>query len=472
MDTDEQFKRACFDLNREKGDEKMKKLLQTMLILVIVALVAGACTPVAPPVEPTVAPVIAPTIAPTSEPTAAPVEKKAITLWHVQTGAGAEVIQKEVDRYMAAHPEVTVEVVPMQSDGYSMKLTVAMGGGTPPCVFSTWGGGPLYEYVKAGQILDLTEWMNKDNYKDRFLDAGVASITFDGKIWAVPVEHSALAVVFYNKVIFAENGLTPPTTYTELLEVIDKLKSVGIAPFALGGKSQWPELFFNTLLVDRIGGPDVFRKAATRTGGSFEDPAFIKAGQIIQELVNAGAFAEGFNGLDYGTGQSRMLMYSGDAAMEVMGSWNISTIKSENPDFYANNLAFFPFPAVTDGIGDPKDVAGSVGQDLYSVATACKYPQEAFELIQYMIDDEAIAERSAIGRIVPVKSFTTDDPMLKEVLRLLQEAPNVQLWWDQYLPPELGQASLDTTQGLFGLTMTPEEAAKTMEQTAIKVFGK
>jgi raffinose/stachyose/melibiose transport system substrate-binding protein len=31
-------------------------------------------------------------------------------------------------------------------------------------------------------------------------------------------------------------------------------------------------------LVDRIAGPSVFESAATRTGRSFEDPAFVQAG--------------------------------------------------------------------------------------------------------------------------------------------------------------------------------------------------
>lgn len=451
----------------------MKIWIRTSTVAVLVALILGACapatTPTASPAGSTTAPTVQPTQAPATQTSA---EKKVITLWHVQTGDGPKVIQNEVDRYMADHPDVEVKVEAQQTDNYTVKLNVALGADNPPCVFSTWGGGPLYQYVKAGKIQDLTEWMNQDNYKDRFLDAGIASITFDGKIWAVPVEHSAIAVIFYNKKIFADNGLSIPSTYDELLQIITKLKSVGIAPFALGGKSVWPELFFTTYFVDRLGGPEAFRAAATRTGGSFTDPPFIQAGQMIQDLVKMGAFVEGFNGLDYGTGQSRMLMYSGKAAMEMMGTWNISTIKGENPDFYATNLGFFPFPAIVGEKGDPNDVAGSIGQDLYSVAAACKYPKEAFELIQYMIDDKAVAERAAIGRIVPVKSFTTDDPMLKEVLRLLKQAPNVQLWWDQYLPPDLGQASLDTTQALFSLTQTPGVAFGNMETTAIRVFGK
>ena len=95
-------------------------------------------------------------------------------------------------------------------------------------------------------------------------------------------------------------------------------------------------------LVDRIGGSDVVRRAVMRApGGSFADPAFVEAGTRVQELVKAGAFAQGFNGLDYDIGASRRLLYSGRAAMELIGSWEASTVKAENPAFYSGKHCHF-----------------------------------------------------------------------------------------------------------------------------------
>jgi len=42
----------------------------------------------------------------------------------------------------------------------------------------------------------------------------------------------------------------------------------------------------------------------------------------------------------------------------------------------------------------------------------------------------------------------------------------VQLWYDQYLPPSVAEVHKDTSQALFALSMTPEEAAKTLEVAA------
>jgi len=393
--------------------------------------------------------------------------RKSISLWHHQTaGAGPGLIQQAVDRFKVRHPEIDVEVVAINNDAYKTKIKVAMGAGNAPCIFPTWGGGTLREYVKANQIADLTPYMTHDNYKDRFLDAAFTQITFDGKIYGVPIENTSLAVIFYNKAIFQKFNITPPQTYDELLKVIHTLKQNGIAPFALANKPKWPGSMFFMYLVDRLGGPETFAKAAAHEGGTFEDPVFVEAGRRVQDLVRAGAFQDGFNGLDYDPGGTRALLYSGKAAMELMGTWESSTIKGENPDFYNNNLGFFPFPAIKEGKGDPKDIVGTVGDNFYAIASTCKTPDEAFALLQYMIDDTSVELRGKAGRVPPVKGFQPDSPVLQQILQLVQQAPNVQLWYDQYLPPSVAEVHKDTSQALFALSMTPEEAAKTLEVAA------
>lgn len=397
----------------------------------------------------------------TQAPAGQPVD---ISFWHIQTnGSGPQLIEQAVERFKADNPNVNVENVPLTNDAYKTKIKVAAGAGNAPCIFPTWGGGPLYEYVKSNQVIDLTPYMTKDNYKDRFLDAAFTPITFDGKIYGVPVENTSLALIHYNKALFEKYNLTPPQTYDDLLKVVQTLKENDVAPFALANKPKWPGSMFYMYLVDRLAGPEVFAKAATRTGGSFEDPVFIEAGKRLQELVEAGAFQEGYNGLDYDAGGTRALLYSGKAAMELMGTWEASIIKTENPEFY-KNLGFFPFPSLADGTGDPKNIVGTVGDNFYSISATCKNPDEAFQLIQYLIDDTSVAARAKDGRVPPVKSFKTDDPELQQILQLIQQAPSVQLWYDQYLPPAVGEVHKDTSQALFGLTMTPEEAAKQLEQ--------
>lgn len=389
-----------------------------------------------------------------------------VSFWHHQTVAeGPTLIQQAVDRFTAAHPGVDVEVVPINNDAYKTKIKVAIGAGQAPCVFPSWGGGTLREYVKAGQIIDLTPYMTRENYRDRFLDAAFTQITVDGRIYGVPVENTSLAVVLFNRALFNQWTIAIPRTYGELLGVVRTLKAHGVAPFALANKPKWPGSMFFMYLVDRLAGPEPFARAAAREG-TFEDPVFVEAGRRIQELVRAGAFQEGFNGLDFDPGGTRALLYSGKAAMELMGTWQVSAIKGENPEFYEKNLDFFPFPAIEGGTGDPRNIVGTIGDNFYSISASCAHPDEAFALIQTLIDDTSVEARARAGRVPPVKGFTTEDPVLRKILTLVQEAPHVQLWYDQYLPPAVAEVHKDTSQGLFALTTTPEEAAAALERAA------
>ena len=393
---------------------------------------------------------------------------KVITEWDLQTTAKAvAVIRDAADRFEKANPGYKVEDTHILNDAYKTKIKIALGANEPPCVFSSWGGGPLREYVKANLVVDLTPYLDKDPaFKDRFVPASFGAATIDGKIYALPAENTAIAVVFYNKDLFAKYNLTPPKTWDDLLKVIDVFKQHDIAPFALANKNKWTGSMYYGYLVDRIGGPEAFSNAVQRKdGGSFADPVFVEAGKRLQELVKAGAFQKGYNGLDYDVGGSRRLLYTEKAAMELMGTWEASTIGNENPEF-VKKLGFFPFPTVPGGKGDPSDLLGTLGDNFISVSNACPEKDKAVELMKFLTDDTAAAGRVAGSRLPPIKNLKVDDPFLQNVSKLVGEAKSVQLWWDQELPPKLGELHKDTSQALFGLSKTPEQVATEFEAAA------
>ncbi|WP_233873201.1 extracellular solute-binding protein [Paraburkholderia adhaesiva] len=399
-------------------------------------------------------------------------DAKVITEWDQQTNAtSSKVLRDGADRFEKSVPGYKVEQSHVLNEAYKTKLKVAFGANQPPCVFENWGGGGLHEYVKSGQIVDLTPYLSKDPaYRDRFMKASWDNTTFDGKTYGVAAENAATAVIFYNKEVFKKYGITPPKTWDELMHVVDVLKSHNVAAFSLANKNKWTGSMYYMYIVDRIAGPQVVKDALAGKGKGFEDPAFIEAGKRIQDLVKAGAFAPGINGLDYDSGASRRLLYTGKAAMELMGAWEASTIANENPGF-AKDLDFFPFPSVTGGKGDPRDMIGTVGDGFLSISTECKNQDAAFKLIQALTDEQAMQARATDDhKLPPVNNVKIDDPFTQRLQQLLAAAPSVQLWYDQALPPALGEMHKDTTQQLFGLSITPEAAAQQM-QAAFKKGG-
>jgi raffinose/stachyose/melibiose transport system substrate-binding protein len=214
-------------------------------------------------------------------------------------------------------------------------------------------------------------------------------------------------------------------------------------------------------LATRRGGTQPFIKAVDGSC-TFLDPAFIYAGEKIQEWVNKGYFNTGFNGLDEDSGQARQILYRGEAAMHIMGSWFNSSALTENPEFHSK-MGIFRFPKDEQGSGDINTVIGTVGDNFYHVAASSKNPAKAFELITHLIDDEAVKDALNDGRIPPVKNVKLSDPILAELFGQVQSAPDMQLWYDQSLSPEVADVHKITSQEIFGGTLTPQAAAQQLQ---------
>src|SRR5690606_2242409 len=242
-------------------------------------------------------------------------DEAVLDLWYFDAGAREEVYKEAVERFEAEH-DVKVNMLQVTNDDYKQRVVVGMSGGNPPDVFASWGGGWLEEFANSGKLLDLT---NEDIDYSRFVDVALENSTYDGKVYGLPLG-IAPYTFYYNKEIFEKYNLEVPETYDELLAIIDELKSNDIIPIALANQPKWPGAFYLMYFADRIGGEEVFQNAYRRTGGSFEDEAYVKAGEYIQDLVKRDAFNPGFNGIPYDSGQGRQLMYTGEAAMMLITS--------------------------------------------------------------------------------------------------------------------------------------------------------
>jgi raffinose/stachyose/melibiose transport system substrate-binding protein len=383
-------------------------------------------------------------------------EKKVLEFWHIQTVDPApKFIGDAVKRFEAANPDFKVNITATANDSYKQKIAVAIAGNQMPDVFLSWTGGTTNEYVKAGKLADLTPYMNANNYKDKLLDAAVAQGTINGKIYGFPCENVSIEGVFYNKELFAKHNIKVPATIAELEAACETLKNNGITPFSLANMTKWTGMMYYQILPARHAGLAPFASALDGSG-TFADPSFVWAAEKIQQWVRKGYFNDGFNGLDEDSGQSRILLYTDKCAMHMMGNWVVSNMFGENPD-YLKKMGFFNFPADETGTGNPKTIVGTIGDNFYHVSSACKYPDKAFEMMTYLLDEQSVKERIDAGRIPPVKGITLTDPTLREVFAAVQDAPDVQLWYDQSLTPEVGDVMLSASQELFGLSITPQE---------------
>ncbi|MBU7591634.1 extracellular solute-binding protein [Metabacillus halosaccharovorans] len=390
--------------------------------------------------------------------------KKTLEFWHIDTGEKEAVYEEAVARFEEKHPDVDVKILQIPNDAYKQKLSVAMSGNDAPDVFHSWGGGWLKNFVDQGKVYDITETTDKSHFNELALNNAI----FDDKVYGLPLGLS-MDVVFYNKELFDKYGLTAPKTYDEWLNVIDTLKENNIIPIALANQTKWPGAYYLMNFASRIAGPDLFESAFNREGRGFDDPEYVQAGEYIQDLVERDAFNPGFNGVPYDEGQGRQLMYTGQAAMMDMTISFLNNVREEAPEF-EEKLDFFLFPTLSDGKGDQTHVGANTGP-VWSVAQNSKNPDLAAELANELASTETAQNYTdRTGSLVGIKDVVPADEFTKRFYEVIEQATHLQMPYDQTLPPELAELHKDTTQAVFGLDMTPEEAAKKMEEKAKEVL--
>lgn len=387
-------------------------------------------------------------------------DDKVITYWNIGTeGADKASLQYAVDQFNEnTESGYTVEVVAIQNDNYKEKLVVAMSSGEAPDMYTSWSGGPMNEYIDSGFAQPLDDLYDKYDLRDVYMDGALEQSTYNGKLYAVPTYNIAISGIFYNKEMFEEYDLEVPTTVSELEAVSDKLVGEGIIPFALANSSKWTGSMFFQNLAARKGGLEPFREAVEGEG-SFEHESFKYAGEKIQEWVKKDYFPDGVNSLSEDDGQAKQLIYQEKAAMILIGSWYTGTFLADSPEFY-EKMGWFPFPKVDDSDADPSIQIGTIGDQFISFNVEGEKLDAAFEMATYYSKPDSVEFMVEQGKIPPVVSINeyVKEGLIKEVLEAATDASAVQLWYDQYLPPKVAQAHLDSSQELFGLTMTPEQA--------------
>ncbi|MBX3071097.1 MAG: extracellular solute-binding protein [Thermomicrobiales bacterium] len=389
-----------------------------------------------------------------------------ITWWHISTNAIDQALfQQLADDYVADHPNVTIEITVLENEAFKQRLTTAMQSGDPPDIFQSWGGGVLYEYASAGLVKDITADLQTDGWGDSFVQAGLGLYGRDGAYFGVPWRLAVVAF-WYNKALFAQAGIeAPPATWEEFLTTVSTLKDAGITPISVGEGDRWPGHFFWVYLATRTGGEDAFMNAYARNG-SFADESFVEAGRLLQELVALEPFQDGFLGASYP--DAATVMGNGQAAMELMGPWapGVYADNAENGVGLGDDLGNFLFPSLEGGAGDPTDILG--GADGFAIGANAS--PEAIDFVRFLTSAENQSFLAGEGiAILPTVTAAEDaitDPIAKELAELARTANYLQLYYDQFLPPAVGQTVNDAVQGIFAGTLSPEEVAQQIEDVA------
>jgi raffinose/stachyose/melibiose transport system substrate-binding protein len=436
-------------------------------VVLVAAFVLAACaTPTAAP-APTAAATAAPVVA-TAAPTAAPTEAaKQVTInwWHITTkDPGLTDWKKMADDYMAAHPNVKIEITVLENESFKTKLATVLQSGDVPDIFQSWGGSGLVEQAQAGLLKDITPDLTADSaWKDSFAPGALGAFSVDGKYYGVPWDMGMVSV-WYNKDLFAKAGITStPTTWTDFLADVKKLQDAKITPISIGEKDTWMGMHIWSYLFTRIGGQAGFNAVYTGTG-KWTDATCVQAGTELKKLIDMKPFQDGFLGASHD--ESQAAFGNGEAAMLIGGQWTPSVESANSADKVGiKNLGMFSFPAVEGGKGEGTDAMG--GGNGFAIGKNAS--PEAIDFVKYLTSLDNQKAIAADGTGIPVVKGASDsikDPNMKLVQAGFASAKYFQLYYDQFLPSAVAGAINDETAKLYAGTSTPEQVCAAIQAAA------
>lgn len=386
-----------------------------------------------------------------------------LTLWHIFPSSSdpfKSVVDEAVAKWNAENPTVQVKMEATENEAYKTKLKTAAAANELPDVFFSWGAGFSKPFAEGGKLLALDEYIN-DGTRDELLEGSLANLSYDGKVYGLPYT-MYVGTFFVNQELFDQHGIKVPETYDELLEAVKAFRAKGIDPIAVGGKDLWPSMFYHNALALREGGAELSINALNGEA-SFEDPAFVRAAEKLQELARADAFMKGYMGIT--RDESEAVFITGTIPMYYNGSWVAVTLDSDD-SAVKGKIRVMNFPMVEGADGRENEWIGGI-VDTFMVSANTKYPEESVRFLKYLtkfMSDEGYK----VGAGLPTWKTTEIDesainPLLKDVVEMTKSATGIVPPWDVYLEGQQAEAHKNLVAELLADKITPEEFSAKME---------
>ena len=357
-----------------------------------------------------------------------------------------------IDRFNTEYAgQYHVTPITTNLEEYYPKLNALVASGDVPDVFIVSPGPNLTDYVEPGVAAPLDSYL-ADGWKDTFTsDAVFSQQTYDGQIYAVPLNIAA-ACCFYNTEMFEAAGAKVPTNWSEMLDACEKLQAAGYTPITISAGTAWCLSMVAGYLCESKG---VDLAAIADGSDTWENGKLEAAATDLVELYKYFQKTAAGDTNDVATAN----FYNEEAAILIQGSWAIGQINGENPDF-ESKCGVFQFPGVERVIAK---------SDSLAMSSTSKCPEACVALMKMFTDDTAQKYTAEVGGKIPVTNVEYDanvaPAQLAYVMDVFSNAKGTFGFYNESMPStEAGAHFDDDMVAVFLGDMTPAEAATDMEE--------
>ena len=371
-------------------------------------------------------------------------------------------INSLIDEFEAANPDIDIVADCVLNDSYKETIRVLVSTDALPDVFFSWSGVFGENLTRSGRVLALDDVMARDSeWSSQIVEGQWAPFNYNGKQYGAPWSMDGKAF-FYNVDVFNELGIEIPTTLNELYAVCEKLKENGYdEPISAGFSAPWAVSHYLGTICQRVVDPEVLAKDYTG-GGDFSDPAYIEALNIFKKLGEY--MTSDPCSVDHEFARNAFIM-----GVSPMCYMQLAEMKYMRDDEELN-YAFFNFPAVEDGKGDPGQLTGAPEGMMISATAKPEVQEAAIKFMEFVISKEGghrmIAECGEISCVKGAWDETNCDEKQLEAINLILAATEPAVWQDCATEATIANAFMNGGQLLLTGDMTAEDVMASVQTAA------
>lgn len=337
--------------------------------------------------------------------------KVQLTFWGDWGGEGQKQFETMVDAFNKSQDKIEVKYM-LQQDMVTKFLTAATSGGAPDILF--WDRWRTSLYAPKNVLRPIDEYMTRDGLNpDDFYEESLKELTHDGKLYGLPLTVDARAL-FYNKKMFADVGLQPPTTWDELEQAAKTLTKWNGSKLEVAGFSMGDPGLFN-MYLQQAGGQMLTEDGKT----NFNNEQGKQVLEFWQRLLNEDKVYK--IGFEEGLGEGNDAFVTGKVAMLYTGPWMMSTYNK-----YGKDLDYGIVPPPSGPNGDRGSVMGGFG---LVIPQGSKHSDEAWEFIKWWTankDNALLWAKTSLNmpgfKPALADPFFTEDPLWKPFAETLEFA--------------------------------------------------
>ncbi|NEE02901.1 ABC transporter substrate-binding protein [Phytoactinopolyspora halotolerans] len=306
-----------------------------------------------------------------------------------------EITNQAIEAFEAEHPNIDVEGDSIDFDGYFDRLATEVAAGNAPDVI-TLGGAYPREYGDRGALLDLSE-VEEHLPTDNIDEAALSNGFFSGVQYSIPTGVNTYAMVV-NPDVFSEAGVPLPDdetwTWDDYVRIAEEI-SANTPDGTYGAADRTaPDLI------------DLYSRQNTGDGLYTEDGQIAIAAetaaewwQLTTDMMESGATppASITSELAGQPGPEQTLMGQGLAGMQFDWSNQLPALRSAS----GADLQLMRAPGESHGVASGMWLQASQSYGIYS---GSDHPEEAAQLIDFLVNHEEAAQFIKADRGLPANS--------------------------------------------------------------------